>query len=98
MDILPTIVCMQVLLPNYLRVTSIHSSREGVRTCKQTTTKLSEVTSNVLNGEYHNGIKREASISSSDLGTLSKRTVTQLVVQEAIWMAVKRTFLLRCYK
>ena len=47
-----------------------HSSRKGVRAYKQTITKLSEVTSKVLNGEDHNGIKREASISSSDLGTL----------------------------
>ena len=61
-----------------------HSSREGVRAFKRTTTKLSEVTSNVLNGEYHNGIKREASVSSSDLGTLSKKIVTQPVVQEAM--------------
>ena len=42
-----------------------HSSREGVRAYKRTTTKLSEVTLNVLNGEYHNGIKREVSVSSS---------------------------------
>ena len=68
-----------------------HSSREGVRAYKRTTTKLSEVTSNVLNGEYHNGSKREASVSSSDLGTLSKKIVK-------LWIAVKRTFLLQCYK
>ena len=61
-----------------------HSSREGVRAYKRTTTKLSEVTSNILNGEYHNGSKREASVSSSDLGTLSKKIVTQPVVQEAM--------------
>ena len=47
-----------------------HSSREGVRACKQTyIQKLSEATSDVLNGEYCNGNKNEASVLSSDLGT-----------------------------
>ena len=40
------------------------SSREGVRAYKRT----SEVTSDVLNGEWCNENKREASVSLSDLG------------------------------
>ena len=47
-----------------------HSSREGVRAYKRTSTKLSEVTSDVLNGEHCSGNKREASVLSSDLGTV----------------------------
>ena len=50
-----------------------HSNREGIRAYKRTTTKLSEVTSDVLNGEYCSGNKREASVLSSDLGTVSKK-------------------------
>ena len=60
-----------------------HSSREGVRVYKQTTTKLNEVTSDVLSTEW---IKREASASSLDLGTLSKKAVSQPVVQEAMYV------------
>ena len=63
-----------------------HSSREGVRAYKRTTTKLSEVTSDVLNGGHCSGNKREASLSvlSSDLGTVSKKVVSQPVVQEGM--------------
>ena len=50
-----------------------HSSKEGVKVYKHNPTKLSEVTSDVLNGEYCNENKREASVSSLDLGTLSKK-------------------------
>ena len=52
-----------------------------------TTTKLSEVISDVLNGEYYNGSKREANTSSSDLFTLLKKIISQpiyTVVQEGM--------------
>ena len=61
-----------------------HSSRERVRVYKRTTTKPSKVTSNVLNGEHCSGNKREASVLSSDLGTVSKKVVSQPVVQEGM--------------
>ena len=44
-----------------------HSSWEGVTVYKQTTTKLIEVAWDVLNGEYHNEIKREVSACGSNI-------------------------------
>ena len=42
------------------------------------------MTSDVLNGEHCSGNKREASVLSSDLDTVSKKAVSQPVVQEGM--------------